>query len=219
MAALRNPRWEQFCRFTAMGQRRGEAYANAGYEPKDAKRASQLGSLLFRKPEIKARVTEVEEELREASLSDAMIDRTFILKGLKDNHDKASKAVAVLDRTGRPTGEYRYDGGVANRSLELMGKELGMFADRVIFDDLDKELADMTGKDLRVFVRSCASEVGLRVVEMNDEETRAWIRRNAARVGLRIEDCGEDPEGAVDQEDRTVQPVSETSRVPRSRLN
>ncbi len=219
MGALRNLRWEQFCRFTAMGQRRGEAYANAGYDPKDAKRASQLGSLLYRRPEIKARVTEVQEELREVSLSNAMIDRTYVLKGLKDNHDKASKTVAVLDRNGRPTGEYRYDGGVANRSLELMGKELGMFADRVIFDDLDKELEGLSGKDLRLFVRSCASEVGLRVVEMNDDETRAWIQRNAPRVGLRVEDSSEDPEGAVDSEDRELQPISEASGVPRSRLN
>ena len=82
-----------------------------------------------------------------------------------------------------------------------------------------KELAGLSGKDLRLFVRSCASEVGLRVVDMNDDETRAWIQRNASRVGLRVEECSEDPEGAVDSEDRAVQPLSETSGVPRSRLN
>jgi hypothetical protein len=36
----------------------------------------------------------------------------------------------VLDSEGRPTGEYRYGGNVANRALELLGKELGMFIDR-----------------------------------------------------------------------------------------
>lgn len=28
------------------------------------------------------------------------------------------------------SGEYKYDGSVANRALELLGKELGMFVDR-----------------------------------------------------------------------------------------
>jgi hypothetical protein len=38
--------------------------------------------------------------------------------------------VPVLDRDGRPTGEYRYEGQVANKALELLGKEIGMFVDR-----------------------------------------------------------------------------------------
>lgn len=40
------------------------------------------------------------------------------------------QAAPVTDRDGMPTGEYRYDGSVANRALELLGKELGMFIDR-----------------------------------------------------------------------------------------
>ena len=31
---------------------------------------------------------------------------------------------------GKATGEYRYDGAVANRALELLGKELGLFTER-----------------------------------------------------------------------------------------
>ena len=44
-----------------------------------------------------------------------------------------------------PTGEYRYEGSVANRALELLGKEQGMFVDRKeigkpgAFDALDDE--------------------------------------------------------------------------------
>ena len=33
-------------------------------------------------------------------------------------------------RGDKPTGEYRYDGNVANRALELLGKQQGMFIDR-----------------------------------------------------------------------------------------
>ena len=42
----------------------------------------------------------------------------------------ALKARAVLDRNGQPTGEYRYDGAIVNRALELMGTEIGMFTKR-----------------------------------------------------------------------------------------
>jgi hypothetical protein len=38
--------------------------------------------------------------------------------------------VAVLDKERKLTGEYRYDGNVANRALELLGKQQGMFIDR-----------------------------------------------------------------------------------------
>ena len=36
----------------------------------------------------------------------------------------------VLDNRGQSTGEYRWDGHVANRALELIGKHLGMFTER-----------------------------------------------------------------------------------------
>ena len=40
------------------------------------------------------------------------------------------KATAPNDENRRPCGEYRYEGNVANRALELIGKELGMFKDQ-----------------------------------------------------------------------------------------
>ena len=40
--------------------------------------------------------------------------------------------------------------------------------------------------ELRAFVRTAASEVGLRTVEMNDDEIRDFIMRNAERVGLQV---------------------------------
>jgi hypothetical protein len=40
------------------------------------------------------------------------------------------QAEPVRDKDGNPTGEYRYDGAVANKALELLGRHLGMFADK-----------------------------------------------------------------------------------------
>jgi hypothetical protein len=40
------------------------------------------------------------------------------------------QAVPVLDAKGNPTGDFTYQGNVANRALELLGKEQGMFVER-----------------------------------------------------------------------------------------
>ena len=41
------------------------------------------------------------------------------------------QAVPVLDRDGNPMGSYNFNASGANRALELMGKHLGMFIDKI----------------------------------------------------------------------------------------
>ena len=55
---------------------------------------------------------------------------TVRLSKPQDNYERASQAVPVTDREGEPIGEFKYEGSVANRALELIGKELGMFIER-----------------------------------------------------------------------------------------
>ena len=43
---------------------------------------------------------------------------------------RAMQLVRVLDEEGKETGVIAYNGHVANRALELIGKELGMFVER-----------------------------------------------------------------------------------------
>jgi phage terminase small subunit len=60
----------------------------------------------------------------------AALDRAWVLAQLRENVERSMKASAPTDEDGRPCGEYRYEGSVANRALELIGKELGMFKDQ-----------------------------------------------------------------------------------------
>jgi phage terminase small subunit len=53
-----------------------------------------------------------------------------VLAGLKENFERTMQHRPVLDAKGKETGIYAYNGRVANRALEPMGKELGMFIDR-----------------------------------------------------------------------------------------
>ncbi len=55
--------------------------------------------------------------------------RAWVLERLAENVRRAMRIEAVTLR-GVPTGEYRYEGSVANRALELLGKELGLFVEK-----------------------------------------------------------------------------------------
>jgi len=57
------------------------------------------------------------------------VTREWVLERLAENVRRAMRIEAVTLR-GVPTGEYRYEGSVANRALELLGKELGLFVER-----------------------------------------------------------------------------------------
>ena len=57
------------------------------------------------------------------------VTRAWVLERLAENVRRAMRIEAVTLR-GVPTGEYRYEGNIANRSLELLGKELGLFVER-----------------------------------------------------------------------------------------
>ena len=47
-----------------------------------------------------------------------------------ENYGKAAQAIPILDQYGDPTGIYTFQGHVANKALELIGKELGMFREK-----------------------------------------------------------------------------------------
>ena len=68
--------------------------------------------------------------------------------------------VAVLDKKRKPTGEYRYDGNVANRALELLGKQQGMFIDRHEVGQ-PNEFANWTDEELRAFIKSGTKPLGI----------------------------------------------------------
>ena len=64
------------------------------------------------------------------------------MERLIENANRALQVEAVTDREGKPTGEYRYEGSVANRALELLGKEVGMFVDRIEADQNVRIITD-----------------------------------------------------------------------------
>lgn len=143
MRALSNPKHERFAQEVVNGASASEAYKRAGYRPNRGD-----ASILRNRPTIIRRIADLQDfnqevagklaATQEVARSRAIervverfaLSRAWVLERLRENVERAMQARPVFDSDGRETGEYRYNGMVANRALELLGKELGMFVDK-----------------------------------------------------------------------------------------
>lgn len=125
-------RREKFAQEIAAGKTQLEAAKIAGYRPNaaNAGRIAKQPLVAARVANILAERSERGRAATERAAEALALDRGWVLANLKENALRASREVPVLDAKGKPTGEYRYDGAVVNRALELIGKELGMFIER-----------------------------------------------------------------------------------------
>ena len=119
-----NDRQQRFCEEYVVDLNATQAAIRAGYSEKTA---YSKGSALLKKVEVQARVA----ELKTDKSAETKLTAAYVISGLMDNYNRAMQAEPVLDREGNPTGEYRYEGNVANKALELLGKHLKLFTDKV----------------------------------------------------------------------------------------
>lgn len=121
---LTNNKHEHFAHLVMKGESPARAYVLCGYSDKGA---VQSGNRLLRKPVVAARVEELKAAVSERQIEKMAVDRAWVMEKLIENVRRAMQGEPVKDREGNPTGLYVYQGGVANKALELLGKELGMF--------------------------------------------------------------------------------------------
>jgi hypothetical protein len=86
------------------------------------------------------------------------VNRLWVLERLRENVERSMQAKPVLDKEGQPTGEYRYEAAAANRALELIGKEIGMFVDRAELR-IEDRLASMTKEQREEHARQLATRL------------------------------------------------------------
>ncbi len=134
MARLRNPRQERFARLVAAGAELAAAYREAGYRPDlTGKRAAALAARTMVAARIEALQCAWDLDpgvTADADSASGGPGRAWVVARLVETAERALQAVPVTDRKGEPTGEFTYQGSVALRALELLGRELGMFSDR-----------------------------------------------------------------------------------------
>lgn len=85
-----------------------------------------------------ARIVEQLASHERKAESIAVVDRAWVLAKLRENVDRAMSAEPVLGSDGEETGEWRYAGNVANKALELLGKDMGMFVQQVEISGSEK---------------------------------------------------------------------------------
>ena len=100
------------------------AAIRAGYSAKTAK---QKGYALLQNDQI-AETVEAAIKVRSERTE---VDQDWIIERLVENVERAMQIKPVLDGQGKPTSEHAYQGSVANKALELLGRHQGMFTDNI----------------------------------------------------------------------------------------
>lgn len=114
---------QRFCEEYMVDMNATQAAIRAGYSEKTAK---EIGCENLSKPNIAEQIA----TLREEQASRTLVDADYVIKGLLQVHSRCMQEEAVTDAEG-PTGEYKFEHSGANKSLELLGKHLGMFATKL----------------------------------------------------------------------------------------
>ncbi len=126
----------KFCELVAAGESQVEAYRQAypGSRKWTPAALYNQASALMRVPEVMARVA----ELRAGIVARMVINEQYVIDGLVENHRRAMEGSVhdfgmALNDEGEAVlvARYRYDGSVANKALELLGRHLGMFPTKV----------------------------------------------------------------------------------------
>ena len=98
-----------------------QAATRAGYSSHTAK---VIGSENLTKPAIKDAI----EEQAAGYAEKAEIDAVWVLDGFRALHDRSTQAEPVRDKKGRIIeGQWQFDGQVAARSLENIGRHIRFF--------------------------------------------------------------------------------------------
>ena len=117
------PKQAAFCREYVVDLNATQAAIRAGYSRRTA---NEQGAQNLAKLSIRAEVGRLLAERAQR----VEVDADFVVRALVENVQRSMQVVPVLDGEGNPIGQYRYNGAVANKALELLGRHLGMFTDK-----------------------------------------------------------------------------------------
>jgi phage terminase small subunit len=132
MAGL-NDKQERFCQEYVIDLNATQAAIRAGYSKKTA---YSLGQRLLKKAEIIARIEELKKEIADKN----KLSAEWVIEELKKVHRRCMQAEPVMKwdyekKQMVETGEYVFDSKGANRALELMGKHISMFTEKLEVKD------------------------------------------------------------------------------------
>ncbi len=159
MPALLNAKHEAYAQLLAKGMHQGRAYKAAGFST--AHRSS--ASVLARKEHIRSRVAEIldmksraEAQAIAAVARKFELSRQWVIDKLVVNAEIALGERPINARAEQL--EYKWDGAVAARSLELLGREVGLFTERKQID-ISADLKQLSDAELLARIKETAGEL------------------------------------------------------------
>ncbi len=114
---------EMFCKEYLVDLNATQAAIRAGYSEKTS---YSIGQENLNKPEL----AEVIQKLFDKRSAKTEVTAEYVITSIKSVAERCMQAEQVLVQ-GEPTGEYKFDASGANKSLELLGRHLKLFTDKV----------------------------------------------------------------------------------------
>ena len=123
------PKQERFCAEYLVDYNATQAAVRAGYSEKTA---GSAGNRLLKNVDVLARVRAMQKE----KIEKLCVTSDFVVMKLIETLEQCMSAVPVMEWSAEehrkiPTGEYQFDSRGAAKCLELIGRHLGMFEDKV----------------------------------------------------------------------------------------
>jgi phage terminase small subunit len=118
---------EKFVQGLFAGKSQREAYKEAfDCSKMSDKTIDEAACRLFKDSKVSARLEELQNELKERN----MVSVEWVLNNLKTVAERCMQAEPLVDREGNIV-EYTFQAPGANKALELIGKHLGMFTEKL----------------------------------------------------------------------------------------
>jgi hypothetical protein len=119
---------EKFCQNILAGMSQADAYRNSFNVKTNTKAATiqDSASKLMANPLVSQRVI----DLRKPVIAKIQLTREWVLEQLIENVSMGKALEPIVSKDGQTSGEVKQNLPAANKALELLGKEIGMFTDR-----------------------------------------------------------------------------------------
>lgn len=115
------------------------AALRAGYSQKSC---MVIGYQLLQIPLVQAAI----EKANADRVNRVEISADYVLKSLYKVAERCLQEIPVTDKEGKPTGEWRFEPAGANKALELLGKNLKLFTDKMDLRTI-KDIEDLTEEE------------------------------------------------------------------------